>query len=47
MREWIKAEITELELRCTENGRDLTPYQDEVRQENPDLNWYSFSSITD
>lgn len=47
MKEWIKAEITELGLNCTENGRDITPWQDEVRTESPDVNFYSFSSTTD
>lgn len=47
MKEWNEAEMKELELRCTENGRDITAYKDEVRVETPDITFYSFSGTTD
>jgi hypothetical protein len=43
MKEWNKAEITELELKCTEHGSSQTKYIDEVRVETPDVSWYSYS----
>ena len=49
MKKWMNAEITELELKCTESGSDVTAYKDDVRQDPNDPNkmWYSFSSTTD
>lgn len=47
MKEWIKAELTELELKCTESGTDVTPYKDDSYIESDDKVWYSFSSTTD
>lgn len=47
MKVWDKAEIKELELRCTENGKDITPYKDEVRVETTEVNFYSFSGTDD
>lgn len=46
MKKWNKAEMQELELKCTENGRDITPYKDEVRIETPEINFYSFSGVS-
>ena len=42
MKEWMKAEITELELKCTEHGGTLNSYVDEIRN-TEDGPWYSFS----
>lgn len=43
MKEWTKADITELDLSCTENGGKLNPYVDEIRTTEPDGPWYAFS----
>ena len=47
MKTWIKAEITELELKCTEHGGSLNPYIDEVRNDAPNGPWYAFSGPGD
>lgn len=45
MKNWMNAEITELELKCTEHGADQSDYIDEIRQDttDPNVNWYSYS----
>lgn len=45
MKEWNKAEMKELELRCTEHGSAQTNYVDEIRVESPDVSWYSYSGV--
>ena len=47
MKEWNKAEIAELELKCTENGSEITSYIDEIRVDAPDGPWYAFSGTND
>lgn len=45
MKEWIKADITELDLNCTEHGGTLNTYVDEIKTD-VDGPWYAFSGNT-
>ena len=43
MKEWMKAEIEELELKCTELGTEVTPYVDDVYTDDQGNRHFSFS----
>lgn len=47
MRKWNAPEVTELNISCTEQGKNISTNYDEVRVDQNGNYWYSFSSGVD
>jgi len=47
MKNWVKPDVEELNIKCTEQGKNISSNYDEIRVDQNGNYWVSFSSGVD